>query len=168
MSASTTGGKRAGVMQPFAPPLDMAFIGEFAQHAIERGAVGILGAEGARDLARADLAAALADEGEKLLARGQGVAFHGPLIGRVLGRVGGQDSRQGRRVGLFGSLCGLAWGFAGRRPFGGARGRPFAGRLDCAAPCPATGVWPCAAAHAGQGRLALGPGVDAGRPLLRA
>ena len=48
--------QRAGVVQPFAPAVDVAFVGKFAQHAFERGAVGILGAEGARDFARADLA----------------------------------------------------------------------------------------------------------------
>ena len=72
MSASTTGGKRAGAMQPLSPPFDVTAFGKFAQHALERGAVGILGAERAGDLARADLAGALADEGEELLARGQG------------------------------------------------------------------------------------------------
>ena len=76
----------AGVMQPLAALLDVSVVGEFAQHALERRAVGILGAEGARDLARADLAGVLANEGEKLLARGEGGSFHRPLIGRVLGQ----------------------------------------------------------------------------------
>jgi hypothetical protein len=58
----------AGVMQPFAPPIDAAFIGQIAQHALERGAIGILGAERARDFPDADLAAAFADEGDKFLA----------------------------------------------------------------------------------------------------
>jgi hypothetical protein len=58
----------AGVMQPFAPAIDPAFIGQIAQHALERGAIRILGAERARDLADADLAASFADEGDKLLA----------------------------------------------------------------------------------------------------
>ena len=44
---------------------DAAFVGELAQHALERGAVGVLQAEGAGDLARADLAGLLADEGER-------------------------------------------------------------------------------------------------------
>ena len=35
----------AGAMQPLSAPLDMSAFGEFAQHALERGAVGILGAE---------------------------------------------------------------------------------------------------------------------------
>ena len=39
-------------MQPLAASLDMPFFGELAQHALECRAVGILGAEGARDLAR--------------------------------------------------------------------------------------------------------------------
>jgi hypothetical protein len=58
-------------MQPFAPPIDCPFIGQIAQHALERGAIGILGAEGARDFTDANLAAAFADEGDKFLARGQ-------------------------------------------------------------------------------------------------
>ena len=61
----------AGVMQPFAPAIDAAFIGQIAQHALERGAICILGAERARDFADADLAASFADEGDKFLARGQ-------------------------------------------------------------------------------------------------
>jgi hypothetical protein len=59
------------MMQPFAPPIDAAFSGQIAKHALERGAIGILGAERARDLANADLAAACADEVDKFLARGQ-------------------------------------------------------------------------------------------------
>ena len=72
------------MMQALAALVDVAFVGEFAQHAVERRAVGVLGAEGAGDLARADLAAALADEGDKLLARGE--AFHRPLTGPLGGR----------------------------------------------------------------------------------
>jgi hypothetical protein len=60
--------QRAGVMQPFAPAIDATFIGQIAQHALERGAICILGAEGARDFADADLAALFADEGDKFLA----------------------------------------------------------------------------------------------------
>ena len=50
------GGQRAGVVQLLAAALDHAVVGELAQHALERGAVGVLQAEGARDLAHADLA----------------------------------------------------------------------------------------------------------------
>ena len=57
-----------GVMQPFAPPIDLAIVSEFAEHAVERGAIRIFGAEGARDLSDADFAAAFADEGDKFLA----------------------------------------------------------------------------------------------------
>ena len=74
------------MMQPLAPPLDVAFVGKFAQHALERRPVGILGAECARDLARADFAGVLADEGKQLFARGKGGSFHRPLIGRVPGQ----------------------------------------------------------------------------------
>ena len=52
--------------------LDAAFVGEFAQHALERGAVGVLQAEGARDLAGADLAGLLADEGDDVVFGGEG------------------------------------------------------------------------------------------------
>ena len=53
--------------------LDVAFVGEVAQHLFEGGAVGILEAEGARDFAGADLAGFLADEGEQVFLRGEGV-----------------------------------------------------------------------------------------------
>ena len=59
-------------MQLLAAALDAAFVGELAQHALERGAVGVLQAEGARDLARADLAGLLADEGEQFVLGGEG------------------------------------------------------------------------------------------------
>ena len=72
MSASTTWGRVPGVMQLLAAALDLALVGELAQHALELGAVGILQAEGARDLARADLAGLLADEGEDVVLGGEG------------------------------------------------------------------------------------------------
>jgi hypothetical protein len=82
--------QRAGVMQAFAAPVDAAVLGEFAQHAIERRAVGVLGAELARDLARGDLTAPFADKGDKFFTGGQ--AFHrrhmtssGPILGRNRG-----------------------------------------------------------------------------------
>ncbi len=97
----------AGVMQPFAMAIDLALLCQFTQHAIERRPVRILGAERARDFTHAHFAGALADEGKKLLARGESCSFHGPLIGRVPGRW---------RVlsVLFGSF---GWRFA--RGFGG-------------------------------------------------
>ena len=52
-------GQGPGMMQLLAAALDAAFVGELAQHVLERGAVGVLHAEGARDLARADLAGLL-------------------------------------------------------------------------------------------------------------
>ena len=55
-------------MRTPAVAIDPAFIGQIAQHTLERGTIGILGAEGARDFADADLAAAFADEGDKFLA----------------------------------------------------------------------------------------------------
>ena len=77
----------AAVVQPLAPALNHALVGKLAQHAFELRPIGVLGAEGARYLARADLASMLADEGEKLLARGKMGLFHGPLVGRVLARA---------------------------------------------------------------------------------
>jgi hypothetical protein len=53
------------MMQFLAPALDQSIVGKFAQHALERRAVGILEAEGARDLAGADLAGRLADKREE-------------------------------------------------------------------------------------------------------
>ena len=52
----------AGAMQPFPVPFDVTAFGQIAEHALEFGAVGVLGAESAGDLARADIAGALADE----------------------------------------------------------------------------------------------------------
>ena len=59
-------GQGAGVMQLLAPLLDQALVGEVAQHALELGARGVLQAEGAGDLAGADLAGAVPDEGEEV------------------------------------------------------------------------------------------------------
>ncbi len=66
------GGQGAGMMQLFVPLLDRAFVGEFAQHALEFGAHGVLEAEGAGDLAGADFAGPLADEGENVSLGGEG------------------------------------------------------------------------------------------------
>ena len=60
-------GQGAGMMQLLLALIHAALVGELAQHALELGAVGVLEAEGARDLARADTARLLADEGEDLL-----------------------------------------------------------------------------------------------------
>jgi len=60
------------MMQLLAAALDQALVGEFAQHALERGAIGVLEAERARDLAGADLAGLLADEGEEVVSGGEG------------------------------------------------------------------------------------------------
>src|SRR5271163_994608 len=45
--------KAAGAMQPLSALLDMPAFGEFAQHALERRAVGVLGAKSLGDVARA-------------------------------------------------------------------------------------------------------------------
>ena len=63
------------MVQALAVAVDQALVGNFAQQAVERRAIGILGAEGAGDLARADFAAAFANEGDKLVACGK--AIHG-------------------------------------------------------------------------------------------
>src|SRR5271155_416355 len=69
-------------MQSLSALLDMPAFGEFAQHALERRAVGILGAESLGDLARAHLTATLADEGQEFLTRGEGIACHRRFIGQ--------------------------------------------------------------------------------------
>ncbi len=74
------GGQGAGVMQLFVPLLDRAFVGEFAQHALEFGAHGVLEAEGAGDLAGADFAGPLADEGENVSLGGEGGCSFGWFV----------------------------------------------------------------------------------------
>ena len=65
-------GQGAGMMQLLAPPLDLAGVAKFAQRRLQRRAVVVLQPERARDLAHAGLALVRADEGEKLLAGGEG------------------------------------------------------------------------------------------------
>jgi hypothetical protein len=55
------------MVQLLAPTLDHALIGKLVQHALEGGAVIVLQAEGAGDLARADLPGRAADEGKDVL-----------------------------------------------------------------------------------------------------
>ena len=50
-------------MQALPSPIDFAAVGELAQHAVERGAVGVLGAERAGNLAGTNGAPSFADEG---------------------------------------------------------------------------------------------------------
>lgn len=69
-------GKGAGSVQLLMAALDNAVVGELAQHALERGAVGVLEPEGARDLAGADFAGLLADEGNDVVF-GREVRFGG-------------------------------------------------------------------------------------------
>ena len=66
------GGQGARVMQLLVALFDCAFVGQFAQHALEFGAHGVFQAEGAGDFAGADFAGALADEGEKVSLGGKG------------------------------------------------------------------------------------------------
>ena len=74
-------GKRSWMVQLLAALLDAALVREFAQHGLERGAVGVLHAEGARDLAGADFSGLLADEGDDVVFGGKWGfavrAFHG-------------------------------------------------------------------------------------------
>ena len=65
-------GQGAGVVQFLALLLDRAFVAEFAQHALEFGAHGVLEAEGAGDFAGADFAGLFADEGENVGLGGEG------------------------------------------------------------------------------------------------
>jgi hypothetical protein len=62
-------GEGAGMMQLLVPLFDGALIGEFAQNALEVGAERILQPESARDLAGADFAGPIADEGENVSLR---------------------------------------------------------------------------------------------------
>ncbi len=64
MSAITVGGSAAGSLDLLAALGDRAFVGEFAQDAFQFGAVGVLQAEFARDLAGADFSGMRADEGD--------------------------------------------------------------------------------------------------------
>ena len=64
--------QRPGMVQLLAALLDAAFVAEFAQHGLERGAVGVPEIEGARDLAGADLSGLLADEGDDVVFGGKG------------------------------------------------------------------------------------------------
>ena len=63
-------------MQFLAPALDDAVVGEFTQHALEGGTVGVLQPEGARDFAGADFAGLLADKGNDVVF-GRKVRFGG-------------------------------------------------------------------------------------------
>ena len=69
-------GEGAGTVQLLVAALDNAGVGELAQHALEGGAVGVLEPEGARDLAGADFAGLLADEGNDVVF-GREVRFGG-------------------------------------------------------------------------------------------
>ena len=66
------GRQGAGVMQLLALGFDAAFVGQFAQHALQLDAAVVLQIEGAGDLARADLAGLVADEGEDFFLAGEG------------------------------------------------------------------------------------------------
>ena len=59
--------ERARVVQGLAAPLQRAVVGKFAKRALERGAVGILQAEGAGDLADTDWPFLRGDEGQQLV-----------------------------------------------------------------------------------------------------
>ena len=52
---------------------DVAFVGEVAQHGLQRGAVCILEPEGTGDFTGADVAGFLADEGKHVFFAGKGV-----------------------------------------------------------------------------------------------
>ena len=69
-------GQGARLVQLLAAFLDRAFVGQVAQQRFSSRAIGVLQTEGAGDLARADFAGCVADEGEELLAGGKcGVLF---------------------------------------------------------------------------------------------
>ena len=79
-SASTVEGRAPGVMQLLAALFDRAFVGQFAQQALQVGAQVVLEVEGAGDLLGADLAGALADEGEKFGLGGEGGGLFGGFV----------------------------------------------------------------------------------------
>src|SRR5580658_831039 len=145
------GRQRAGVMQALSALFDVPAVGEFAQHLLERSAVGILGAERAGYLARADLAGVLANKSQKLFARRKGGGFHGPLIGRIRGRA--------RRFGLFGSLGGFPWWFSGCGSFRGSCAWSFGRSFDVP-----RGAWRrafrLARPRVGSRAVAVGSGID--------
>src|SRR5829696_6018693 len=64
-------------MQLLAPALDLPRIRHIAEHVLEFGPVGILQAESACNLARADFARLFADEGEQLFPGGEARFGHG-------------------------------------------------------------------------------------------
>ena len=64
--------QRAGVMQLLALAFDAAFVGQFAQQALELDPAVVLQIEGAGDFAGADLAGLVADEGEDFFLGGEG------------------------------------------------------------------------------------------------
>src|SRR5580704_2782171 len=136
------GRQGAWIVQAFAQTIDLSGVGKLAQHAIEGGAVGVLGAKRARDLARANLAAALADKGDKLLAGGQAGVFHlkffGPRIGPIRRPIFFRQQAKNYSAASVGGL---------RAPGLRASGRlPAPGFLDDALICRAV---------PGDGRLAL-------------
>jgi hypothetical protein len=65
--------ERAGVVELLAALFDAAFVGEVAQHGFQRGAICVLEPEGSGDLAGADVAGFLADEGKHVFFAGKGV-----------------------------------------------------------------------------------------------
>ena len=65
-------GEGAGMVQLLAAAFDAALVSQLAQHGLERGAVGVLHAEGAGDLARADFSRLPADEGNEIVFGGKG------------------------------------------------------------------------------------------------
>ena len=69
--------QHARVMQLLAALFDCALVGELAQQALQVGAQIVLQVEGAGDLAGADLAGALPDEGEKIGFGGEGGGLFG-------------------------------------------------------------------------------------------
>ena len=78
--------QRAGAVQLLARPRNLAAFRQLLQRASERGAVGALEAEGARNLAGADLSGLAGDEGEDLVPGGQGCGMR--LGARGLGAGG--------------------------------------------------------------------------------
>jgi hypothetical protein len=86
------------MVQLLAPALDASVVGQFAQHGLEGGPIGILEAEGARDLARADMAGLCGHEGYQVVLRGE--AALGMMTGHDIRPSGAAPHMGGiRRVG---------------------------------------------------------------------
>ena len=133
ISTTATGGSDvARVDAPAAAAVEQALVLQLLEHGLQRDLVGALEAEGARDLALADGAVAVAHEIEDLLAGRKG---SGSLrgLGQVDGLLSGRRRRRFARRGLFLGRVLVLGGALARGWFLGALGR---GRAPLDLPLP--------------------------------